>query len=46
MPEAKDGLSWFSKDLIETLPAAVYVCDVDAVVVAFNQRPQARHDGR
>jgi len=33
-----DGLNWFSKHLIEILPAAVYVCDIDAVIVAFNQR--------
>lgn len=29
---------WFSGDLLETLPAAVYVCDADGVVVAYNQR--------
>jgi signal transduction histidine kinase len=29
---------WFSGDLLETLPAAVYVCDADGVVVAFNRR--------
>jgi PAS domain S-box-containing protein len=32
------GLDWFSKNLIEILPAAVYVCDADAVIVAFNRR--------
>jgi len=32
------GLNWFSKCLIEILPAAVYVCDTDAVIVAFNRR--------
>ena len=37
MPDAPQ-LSWFSKDLIEILPAAVYVCDTEAVIVAFNQR--------
>jgi PAS domain S-box-containing protein len=31
-------LEWFSKNLLETLPAAVYVCDSNAVVVAFNRR--------
>jgi signal transduction histidine kinase len=30
--------NWFSSDLIEILPAAVYVCDADAVVVAYNRR--------
>lgn len=30
--------NWFSSDLIEILPAAVYVCDADAVVVACNRR--------
>jgi nitrogen-specific signal transduction histidine kinase len=29
---------WFSGDLIETLPAAVYVCNAEAVVVAYNRR--------
>lgn len=29
---------WFSGDLLETLPAAVYVCDAEGVVVAFNRR--------
>lgn len=29
---------WFSGDLLETLPAAVYVCNAEAVVVAFNRR--------
>jgi PAS domain S-box-containing protein len=32
------GLDWFSKNLIEILPAAVYVCDADAVIVAYNKR--------
>jgi PAS domain S-box-containing protein len=31
-------LEWFSRHLIEILPAAVYVCDMDAVIVAFNKR--------
>ena len=29
---------WFSSDLLETLPAAVYVCNAEGVVVAYNQR--------
>ena len=29
---------WFSGDLIEILPAAVYVCNAEAVVVAYNRR--------
>jgi PAS domain S-box-containing protein len=32
------ALGWFSSDLIEILPAAVYVCDADAVVVSYNRR--------
>ena len=31
-------LNWFSADLIEILPAAVYVCDADGVVVSYNKR--------
>ena len=29
---------WRSPELIEALPAAVYVCDAEAVVVAYNRR--------
>jgi signal transduction histidine kinase len=29
---------WFSGDLLEILPAAVYVCDAEGVVVAYNLR--------
>lgn len=29
---------WFSGDLLETLPAAVYVCDAEGVVVTYNRR--------
>jgi len=29
---------WFSGDLLETLPAAVYVCNAEGIVVAYNQR--------
>lgn len=38
MPDQYQGLNWFSKNLIEMLPAAVYVCDSNAVIVAFNKR--------
>lgn len=38
MITARAGLEWFSGDLIEIMPAAVYVCNMNAVVVAFNQR--------
>jgi signal transduction histidine kinase len=31
-------LNWISKNLIEVLPAAVYVCNLEGVVVAFNRR--------
>ena len=37
MPDPR-GHDWFSSDLIEILPAAVYVCNADAVVVAYNRR--------
>ena len=37
-PESPQSLNWFSRNLIEMLPAAVYVCDANAVVVAFNRR--------
>jgi len=29
---------WFSRDLLEALPATVYVCNAEAVVVAYNRR--------
>jgi PAS domain S-box-containing protein len=38
MPEAHSRLKWLSKNLIEILPGAIYVCDMDAVVIAFNER--------
>src|SRR5471030_425392 len=38
MVDSENKLDWFSRNLIEILPAAVYVCDARAVVVAFNQR--------
>jgi signal transduction histidine kinase/CheY-like chemotaxis protein len=31
-------VNWFSADLVEILPAAVYVCDAAAVVVSYNKR--------
>lgn len=37
MPDTPQ-LGWFSERLIEILPAAVYVCDTEAVIVAFNAR--------
>lgn len=37
-PDSARVVNWFSRDLIEILPAAVYVCDSNAVVVAFNKR--------
>jgi PAS domain S-box-containing protein len=30
--------NWRSQDLIEILPAAVYVCNAEAVVVSYNRR--------
>jgi signal transduction histidine kinase len=38
MRHPRQGQNWFSSDLIEILPAAVYVCDAKAVVVACNRR--------
>jgi PAS domain-containing protein len=37
-PISRLSSDWFSRDLIETLPAAVYVCNAEAVVVAYNRR--------
>lgn len=39
-PGAGSRLSneWFSGDLLETLPAAVYVCNAEGIVVAYNLR--------
>ena len=37
-PVSRLSSNWFSGDLLETLPAAVYVCNAEAVVVAFNRR--------
>lgn len=38
MPGSRNELNWFSTNLIDVLPAAVYVCNAAAVIVAFNQR--------
>jgi PAS domain S-box-containing protein len=38
MRDPRHGQNWFSSDLIEILPAAVYVCDAEAVIVACNRR--------
>jgi PAS domain-containing protein len=38
MSDPRHGLSWFSRRLVEILPVAVYVRDIDARIVAFNQR--------
>jgi hypothetical protein len=35
---APERYNWFSSDLIDILPAAVYVCDANGVVVAYNRR--------
>ena len=37
MPTSQKELNWISKNLIEVLPAAVYVCNLEGVVVAFNR---------
>jgi signal transduction histidine kinase/CheY-like chemotaxis protein len=38
VPTSQKELNWISKNLIEVLPAAVYVCNLEGVVVAFNRR--------
>jgi PAS domain-containing protein len=35
---SRNELNWFSTNFIDVLPAAVYVCNSSAVIVAFNQR--------
>jgi PAS domain S-box-containing protein len=35
---SRNELNWFSTNFIDVLPAAVYVCNSAAVIVAFNQR--------
>ena len=37
-PVSRLSSDWFSGDLIETLPTAVYLCNAEAVVVAYNRR--------
>jgi hypothetical protein len=37
-PAPRISSDWFSGDLLETLPAAVYVRNAEAVVVAYNGR--------
>jgi len=36
--DQRKELNWISKNLIEVLPAAVYVCNLEGVIVAFNRR--------
>jgi PAS domain-containing protein len=51
---SRNELNWFSTNFIDVLPAAVYVCNSAAVIVAFNQRatelwgphPKPRRHGR
>jgi hypothetical protein len=38
MPDSRSDFNWFSTNFIDVLPAAVYVCNSAAVIVAFNQR--------
>jgi hypothetical protein len=38
MPGSRNELNWFSTNLIDVLPAAVYVCNSAAVIVAYNKR--------
>jgi hypothetical protein len=42
-PAPRTSSDWFSGDLLETLPAAVYVCNAEAVVVAYNGRGGDAH---
>jgi hypothetical protein len=35
--DSRRELNWISKNLIEVLPAAVYVCNLEGVIVAFNR---------
>jgi PAS domain S-box-containing protein len=36
-PAECGGLDWLTRDLIELLPAAVYVCDASAAIVDYNR---------
>ena len=38
MPTSQQELNWISKNLVEVLPAAVYVCNLEGVIIAFNRR--------
>ena len=38
MSDPRHGAEWFSKNLLDVLPSAVYVCSLDGVIVAFNDR--------
>jgi PAS domain-containing protein len=38
LAESRLWTNWGSQDLIEVLPAAVYVCNAQAVVVSYNRR--------
>jgi PAS domain S-box-containing protein len=38
MHGSRTEMNWFSTNFIDVLPAAVYVCNSAAVIVAFNQR--------
>ena len=40
MPGSRNELNWFSTNFIDVLPAAVYVCNSAAVIVAYNKRTQ------
>jgi hypothetical protein len=45
MPTSQQQFKWRSKDLIEVLPAAAFVCILEGVVVAYNRRA-TEHWGR
>jgi PAS domain S-box-containing protein len=38
MADRPQGQPWFTSELVEALPTAVYICDADAVIVACNRR--------
>lgn len=38
MSDPRLGTEWFSKNLLDVLPSAVYVCNLDGTIVAFNER--------
>jgi PAS domain S-box-containing protein len=37
-PQPLPWSGWFNRDLIENMPVAVYVCDADGVLVAYNRK--------